>query len=62
MVGNDTLVKLLKDYFYKSLYLKTEDIYGKSGKYLLKEKYLKKKEHYKEIYEYFSKFIKQLID
>ncbi len=74
MVGDETLIRLLKDYrivtspnvieesFYKSLYLKTEDIFGKSGKYLLKEKYLKRKELYKEIYEYFSKFIKYLID
>jgi len=74
MVGDESLIKLLENYsvytspnvieesFYKSLYLKTEDLLGKSGKYLLKEHYIKEKQEYEPIFEYYSTFIRELVD
>lgn len=73
MVGDRALIKLLKfklytspnvieESFYKSLYLKTEDLYGKRSKYLLKDKYLKNRESYREIYRYFNEFVRKLVD
>ena len=74
MVGDETLISLLRKYrlctspnvieesYYKSLYLKTEDISGKSGKYQLKERYLKSKDDYRPVFNYYNVFIKRLIE
>lgn len=73
MTGDTKLIKLLEKYelfttpnvieesFYKSLFLRTETVYGKSSKYMLKEKYQKEQTNFEPIYRYFTYFIKQLI-
>ncbi len=73
MTGDTKLIKLLEKYelfttpnvieesFYKSLFLRTETVYGKSSKYMLKEKYQKEQTNFEPIYRYFTDFIKQLI-
>lgn len=73
MVGDDRLIKLLGEYelfttpnvieesFYKSLFLRAEIVYGKSSKYLLKEKYIKEQANFEPVYKYFANFLKRLI-
>ena len=74
MIGDESLIRLLENFnlstspnvigeaFYKSLYLKTEDLTGKSGIYYLREAYTKDKSAYESIFEYYSTFIRQLVD
>ncbi|NQE52481.1 tRNA(fMet)-specific endonuclease VapC [ANME-1 cluster archaeon GoMg3.2] len=75
MVGDETLVHLfekgeelfsspnvIEESFYKSLFLKTEQIYKKGGKYLLKEKYIKERANFEPIFKYFNEFVKRIIE
>ena len=72
MIADNKLVRLLERYelfttpnvieesFYKSLFLRAETVYGKSSRYILKEKYLKEQRSFKPVYTYFADFLKQL--
>jgi len=74
MAGDSTLIKLLKSFkllispnvieesFYKSMYLRTETIHGRTGKYLLRDTYKRDKNAYRGVYQYFHEFIPKLIE
>ncbi|MBO8180825.1 MAG: PIN domain-containing protein [Archaeoglobus sp.] len=74
MAGDYTLVKLIEKHtlttspnvieesFYKSLFLRTEAVFGKANKYTLKDKYLKHRKSYEVIFRYYYHFIGELVE
>ena len=74
MAGDYTLVKLMEKYtlttspsvieesFYKSLFLRTEVVFRKASRYALKDKYLKHRKSYEEIFRYYYHFIGELVE
>uniref|UniRef100_A0A7C3RD84 PIN domain-containing protein n=1 Tax=Archaeoglobus fulgidus TaxID=2234 RepID=A0A7C3RD84_ARCFL len=53
---------VIEESFYKSLFLRTEVVFGKASRHALKEKYLKHRESYEEIFRYYYHFIGELVE
>ncbi len=48
---------VIEETFFKLLYLETERIFGKTGKYVVKEKFRKHTKEYKKVRKYMREFV-----